>query len=128
MASPHPIDVHVGQRVRERRLELRHGQQWLASHLGLSFQQLQKYERGNNRISASKLHQIAVVLDVSIAYFFEGLNGDGVLRTVLSQTKSVPSAASYEAIEILEYFERLSPHARTVVITLVRGLAELPSS
>lgn len=124
--TPHPIDVHVGQRVRERRLELRRGQHWLASHLGLSFQQLQKYERGNNRISASKLHEIAVALEVPIAYFFEGLDGDGVPGTVSSDAKHLPSATSPEGIEMLNYFERLSAQARKVVVTAVKGLAELP--
>lgn len=72
--APNPVDVHVGRRVRLRRKELGVSQAWLANRLGLTFQQVQKYERGSNRISASKLYQIASVLEVPITYFFEGLD------------------------------------------------------
>jgi len=72
--APNPVDVHVGRRVRLRRKELGVSQGWLADRLGLTFQQVQKYERGTNRISASKLYEIATLLEVSITYFFEGLD------------------------------------------------------
>ncbi|HEX7884591.1 MAG TPA: helix-turn-helix transcriptional regulator [Phenylobacterium sp.] len=72
--APNPVDVHVGRRVRLRRKELGVSQGWLADRLGLTFQQIQKYERGANRISASKLYEIATLLEVSITYFFEGLD------------------------------------------------------
>ena len=71
--SPNPIDVHVGDRVRRRRRALGVSQEQLADQLGLTFQQVQKYERGANRISCSKLYQIASALQAHIAYFFEGL-------------------------------------------------------
>ncbi len=71
--SPNPIDVHVGDRVRRRRRALGVSQEQLAEKLKLTFQQVQKYERGANRVSASKLYQIATALQASIAYFFEGL-------------------------------------------------------
>ncbi|WP_174300732.1 helix-turn-helix domain-containing protein [Caulobacter sp. S45] len=71
--SPNPIDVHVGDRVRRRRRALGVSQEQLADQLGLTFQQVQKYERGANRVSCSKLYQIASALQASIAYFFEGL-------------------------------------------------------
>jgi transcriptional regulator with XRE-family HTH domain len=71
--SPNPIDVHVGLQVRLRRKQLKISQEKLAEALGLTFQQVQKYERGSNRISASKLYEIARTLKVSIAWFFEGL-------------------------------------------------------
>src|ERR1700740_3260585 len=71
--APNPIDVHVGLQVRLRRKELKISQEKLAETLGLTFQQVQKYERGTNRISASKLFEIARSLRVSIAWFFEGL-------------------------------------------------------
>lgn len=72
--APNPVDVHVGRRVRLRRRELGASQAWLADRLGLTFQQIQKYERGANRISASKLYAIAKLLEVPITYFFEGLD------------------------------------------------------
>src|SRR5271154_42401 len=72
--SPNPIDIHVGLQVRLRRKELKISQEKLADQLGLTFQQVQKYERGANRISASKLYEIARALRVSIVWFFEGLD------------------------------------------------------
>jgi transcriptional regulator with XRE-family HTH domain len=72
--SPNPIDVHVGARVRMRRKMKGISQEALAGKLKLTFQQVQKYERGTNRISASKLYEIARALDVTIAEFFEGLD------------------------------------------------------
>ena len=72
--APNPVDVHVGRRVRLRRRELGVSQAWLADRLGLTFQQIQKYERGANRISASKLYAIAKLLEAPITYFFEGLD------------------------------------------------------
>ena len=71
--GPNPIDVHVGLQVRLRRKQLKISQEKLADALGLTFQQVQKYERGSNRISASKLYEIARTLKVSISWFFEGL-------------------------------------------------------
>ena len=71
--SPNPVDVHVGERIRRRRRALGISQDKLADSLGLTFQQVQKYERGANRVSASKLYQIARALQASIPYFFDGL-------------------------------------------------------
>src|SRR5579864_1004335 len=77
---PNPIDVHVGARVRLRRTLLGMSQEKLGQAIGLTFQQVQKYERGTNRIGASRLHELAQVLDVSVAFFFEDLNmPDGTL-------------------------------------------------
>ncbi len=72
--GPHPIDVHVGSRVRLRRTLLGMSQEKLGEKLGLTFQQIQKYERGSNRISASRLYQAARILDVPVSYFFDGLD------------------------------------------------------
>src|ERR1700709_1304619 len=74
--SPNPIDLHVGARVRMRRKLLGMSQEKLADALGLTFQQVQKYERGANRVSASKLFEISRFLDVAPAYFFDGLAGE----------------------------------------------------
>ena len=70
--EPHPVDIHVGSRLRLRRDFLGYSQHRLADALGLTFQQIQKYEKGANRISASKLYELALVLDVGIEFFFEG--------------------------------------------------------
>ena len=70
--SPNPIDKHVGNRVRMRRMMLRMSQEKLGDALGLTFQQVQKYEKGTNRIGASRLQQIAHTLQVPVSFFFEG--------------------------------------------------------
>ena len=67
---PHPVDVHVGSRIRVRRLLLGMNQETLANQLGLTFQQVQKYESGTNRVSASRLPEVAKILGVPISYFF----------------------------------------------------------
>lgn len=73
--TPNPIDIHVGGRIKLRRQLLGLSQTTLAEALGLTFQQVQKYERGTNRVSASKLFTIAEILDVPVAFFFDGLGG-----------------------------------------------------
>jgi transcriptional regulator with XRE-family HTH domain len=70
--SPNPIDKHVGSRVRMRRMMISMSQEKLGEKLGITFQQIQKYEKGTNRIGASRLQQIANVLGVPVAFFFEG--------------------------------------------------------
>ncbi len=94
--SPNQIDKHIGTRVRARRVMLGMSQEKLADALGLTFQQVQKYEKGVNRIGASRLLHIAGILDVSIEFFFEGLPGlraggfsdDGVVADFLTRPES----------------------------------------
>ena len=73
--NPNPIDVHVGNRVRMQRMLVGMSQEKLGEHLGLTFQQVQKYEKGSNRVSASKLYQMAQVLGVPVQFFYEDLPG-----------------------------------------------------
>ena len=77
--APNPIDKHVGSRVRMRRMMLSMSQEKLGDALGLTFQQVQKYEKGTNRIGASRLQQISHILQVPVSFFFEGAPhvGDG---------------------------------------------------
>ena len=70
--APNPIDKHVGSRVRMRRMMLGMSQEKLGNNLGLTFQQVQKYEKGTNRIGASRLQQISTILQVPVSFFFEG--------------------------------------------------------
>lgn len=70
--APNPIDKHVGSRVRMRRMMLGMSQEKLGDALGLTFQQVQKYEKGSNRIGASRLQQISIILQVQVSFFFEG--------------------------------------------------------
>ncbi len=72
----HPVDVHVGKRIRHRRWMVGMTQQQLADKVGIKFQQIQKYETGMNRVSASRLWDIASAMGVSISFFFEGLGAD----------------------------------------------------
>lgn len=95
---PHSVDVHVGKRVREARAIKGMSQTALGNALGISFQQVQKYEKGNNRIGASRLWDISKVLDVSTAYFFEGLeNATGEDENVLPR-RAIERARLIESI------------------------------
>lgn len=76
MARFHPIDIHVGQRLRQRRMLLGMNQTALGRAVGMTFQQVQKYENGSNRVSASRLFEFAHVLDLPVTHFFEGLGAE----------------------------------------------------
>lgn len=127
--SPNPVDLHVGARVRMRRKFLNMSQEGLADTLGLTFQQVQKYERGSNRISASKLHGIAKVLKTPISYFFDGYGeSEGVEGFSGSQSEQIVHSflMTTEGIELAEAFPRIgSGKLRRSVLELVRTLAEL---
>ena len=86
--SPNPIDKHVGSRVRMRRMMLNMSQSGLGDALGITFQQVQKYEKGTNRISASRLQQVCHILQVPIPFFFEGAPaGDALPGRLLLLTR-----------------------------------------
>jgi transcriptional regulator with XRE-family HTH domain len=88
--APNPIDKHVGSRVRMRRMMLGMSQEKLGDALGLTFQQVQKYEKGTNRIGASRLQQISQILQVPVAFFFEGAP---ILHTPTDGLREAPSPA-----------------------------------
>ena len=92
---PNPIDVRVGSRVRLRRNMLGLSQEKLGDAIGLTFQQVQKYERGANRIGASRLHELSRVLDVPVAFFFDDL--DPVRAPAIPGGFSEPPAAAFES-------------------------------
>ena len=73
--NPHPVDIHVGSRVKLRRMALGVSQDTLGKSMGLTFQQIQKYERGTNRISAGRLFQFSKILEVPINYFYDNIDG-----------------------------------------------------
>ncbi|MCG7392001.1 helix-turn-helix transcriptional regulator [Microvirga sp. ACRRW] len=121
--SPSPIDRHIGTRVRSRRMMLGMSQERLAEALGLTFQQVQKYEKGINRVGASRLLQIAGVLDVGIEFFFEGAPG---LPAGGSSSDSMMSEflTSPESDRLVRSFLRLKDdEARKKVADLVDWLA-----
>ena len=120
--SPNQIDKHIGSRVRTRRIMLGMSQEKLADALGLTFQQVQKYEKGVNRIGASRLLQIAGILDVSIEFFFEGLPGmrvGGTADDMVAEFLTIP-----ESDRLVRGFMRLKDvEARKKVADLVDWLA-----
>ena len=129
--SPNPIDVHVGRRVRQRRKTLGVTQERLAEDLGLTFQQVQKYERGANRVSASKLYEIARSLRTSIAYFFEGLADPATAYEAQGFAESgteqfvTEFLMTPEGLELAELFPKIRrPRVRRRILDLVRSMAE----
>ena len=128
--GPLAVDMHVGARVRMRRKFLGVSQQSLAARLGITFQQVQKYERGANRVSASKLYEIAHALEAPVSFFFEGLAEPSAdLRRphqveVLEQSIAAFLHSS-EGLELAQAFSKLdTARLRRQVLELVRALAE----
>ena len=128
--QPNPIDIHVGSRVRLRRMMLSMSQEKLGEALGITFQQIQKYEKGTNRIGASRLQHIARVLQVPVSFFFEdapgGPGGGNVTgMSEAPQTQHVVDfLSSAEGIQLNRAFVRIkNPKLRRRVIDLVRGMA-----
>jgi transcriptional regulator with XRE-family HTH domain len=128
-----PIDVHVGSRVRLRRMLLGMSQEKLAERLGLTFQQVQKYEKGVNRIGASRLFDLSHVLGVPVQFFYEdapisaaGESGAGAAGFAerSAEREVVNFLNSREGIELTKAFVRISdPKVRRSILELVRALA-----
>ena len=125
--APNPVDVHVGLRTRLRRKELGVSQEKLAEAIGLTFQQVQKYERAANRVSASKLYEVARALDTSTAYFFEGLT-DAHIRTAAEpggQSQMQAFLLTAEGVELATTFPRIQPsRVRRRILDLVRAMVD----
>lgn len=131
---PNIIDKHVGQRLRWRRRQLNLSQEKLGELLGLTFQQIQKYERGVNRVSAGRLFELAKVMEVKVPYFYEGLDDAGVdsFQKSLAETgrdyepgETQPGSEQVEgAGELVELFSAIpDPKLREAVLTMVRSAA-----
>lgn len=122
--SANSVDGHVGARVRIRRLELGYSQERLAEQLGITFQQVQKYERGTNRIGASRLHQISLVLDVPITYFFDGATEDDV-NTERSASPLSNALTDPATMRLLRAFSTISdPQMRLKAVAIIEAIAE----
>ena len=125
---PHSVDIHVGKRVRQRRKMMGITQEKLGETLGLTFQQVQKYERGTNRISASKLFEMAVFLKVPVSYFYEDMIAHPSQPRVMESGDSTfehEHLTSRESRELLLAYYRLpSDKVRRRVMELVRSLVE----
>ena len=126
--QPNPIDIHVGSRVRLRRMMLSMSQEKLGDQLGITFQQIQKYEKGTNRIGASRLQHIARVLTVPVAFFFEDAPGSvsgsaGGLAEPNQTSHVVDFLSSSEGIQLNKAFVRVKDaKLRRRIIDLVRAL------
>jgi transcriptional regulator with XRE-family HTH domain len=127
--APNPIDKHVGSRVRMRRMMLGMSQEKLGDALGLTFQQVQKYEKGTNRIGASRLQQISQILQVPVAFFFEGAPS---IHPLPEGMKDAPSPAyvsdflaTSEGLALTKAFTRIKePKLRRRIVDLVEEIAE----
>ena len=128
--KPNPTDVHVGGRIRLRRNMLGMSQEKLGESLGITFQQIQKYEKGTNRVGASRLQAIASILSVPVAFFFEDAPGsEGSEHKGLSEDSStsfvVDFLSSAEGLQLNRAFARISnPKVRRKVIELAKVLAD----
>jgi transcriptional regulator with XRE-family HTH domain len=113
--GPDPVDIHVGKRIKLRRTLLHISQEQLASDIGVTFQQVQKYESGHNRVSASRLFDISRVLNCPISYFFEDIGPE------TTGDRSMPGARSSESVaEETDSFDS-DPMQRTETLELVRS-------
>jgi transcriptional regulator with XRE-family HTH domain len=126
--TPNPIDKHVGSRVRMRRMMVGMSQEKLGRALGLTFQQVQKYEKGMNRIGASRLQQISQILQVPVAFFFEGAPSPA---GEVQATNGAPSSsyvsdflATSDGLALTKSFTRIKdPKLRRRIVELVEQIA-----
>jgi len=128
--KPNPIDVHVGSRIRLRRNMLGMSQEKLGENLGITFQQIQKYEKGTNRVGASRLQAIASIIDVPVAFFFEDAPGqESTGGHGFSEDPSTAFAVQFcstpEGLQLNRGFVKIAdPKVRRRIIDLVKSLAD----
>jgi len=124
--TPNPIDRHVGSRVRMRRMMISMSQEKLGERLGITFQQVQKYEKGTNRIGASRLHQIANILGVPVAFFYEDMVGGELTPGFAEGSSPVYISefmASPEGLALAKAFMKVSdPKLRRRIVDLVEAM------
>jgi transcriptional regulator with XRE-family HTH domain len=132
--AANPVDVHVGSRMRLRRTLLGLSQEKLGEAIGLTFQQVQKYERGANRIGASRLFDLSQVLDVPVSYFFDDMSSAvqaqspvAVITGTAPAVTGIPSHSdpltSRETLELVRNYYMIPPKARASVYELAKTLA-----
>jgi transcriptional regulator with XRE-family HTH domain len=115
----HPVDIHVGKRIRHRRWMIGMTQQQLADKVGIKFQQIQKYETGMNRVSASRLWDIAETLGVEISFFFEGLSENAAPAPARADI-----LADKEALDLVRSYYAIPEAQRRRLFDLARVLSE----
>lgn len=126
--SSHPVDVHVGKKLRSRRTMLGMSQENLGDSVGVTFQQIQKYERGLNRIGSSRLYQFSCSLGVSVAHFFEDYDDNVNSSQAFAEDNSSFEYEKMNNKEILTlvraYNSISSPQVRKKIVSLVKSLAD----
>lgn len=130
--NPHPVDIHVGRRLRGQRMLKGLSQEKLADSLGITFQQVQKYENGTNRLSASRLFLVSQALGVVPNYFFDGITAEVEATPLLQVAEQKPDMAdatsllsSRESIELLRAYQQIQdPAARKQLVEIARNLAK----
>lgn len=130
MSTPHPVDIYVGRRLRQKRTILGFSQENVGKKIGVTFQQIQKYERGINRMGASRLHDFAKALGVQVSYFFEGYN-DYVIEDNAALAAAEPTAQTFEhdtmnnreTLEVMRaYYKIKNPAVRKRVVDLIKAM------
>jgi transcriptional regulator with XRE-family HTH domain len=120
--DPHPVDRHVGRRVQEKRLDLGLTQTALAKAVGVSFQQVQKYEKGTNRVSASKLFEMADFMKVGIPFFFDGYGGASVGVAEEAPAFDHEHRPTKTSVEITRLAPRLPPRKQKLILDMMRDM------
>ncbi len=127
---PHPVDIHVGRRLRARRRLLGLTQEVLANAVTIRFQQIQKYESGANRISASRLWSLAKALDVSVSYFFDGMNGHEPVSEYeihgeysFAEAPAADLLDEKETIDLVRYYYQLNKEPRRKLLDLAKAMS-----
>lgn len=126
LSMKHPVDVHVGKRVRHRRWMLGVTQQQLGEKVGIKFQQIQKYETGMNRVSASRLWDIAEALDVPISFFFDGYGQDDAATQASELSADVAQGdllSDKEALDLVRSYYAIPENQRRKLFDLARVLS-----
>ncbi|TKZ20542.1 helix-turn-helix transcriptional regulator [Shimia litoralis] len=123
----HPVDVHVGKRIRQRRWLTGMTQQQLAQQVGIKFQQIQKYETGANRVSASRLWDIADALEVPVSFFFEGIEVDEAEGQSADTPSKVPAdlMGDKEALDLVRSYYSIPENQRRRLFELARVLSDV---
>ncbi len=134
LSEIHPVDAHVGHRLRQRRTILGFSQTKLAEAIGVTFQQVQKYEQGSNRIGASRLHMVSKVLDAPISYFFDEMPSEVETDDVeqprielIGLTEGISfdgTMSRRKTLELVKYFYKITnPNTRERVFGLIKAMA-----
>ncbi|MBV7397109.1 helix-turn-helix domain-containing protein [Mameliella sediminis] len=121
----HPVDVHVGKRIRHRRWLVGMTQQQLAERVGIKFQQIQKYETGANRVSASRLWDIADALDVPVSFFFEGIESENAGEETAAESVPADIMGDKEALDLVRSYYAIPENQRRRLFELARVLSDV---